>query len=55
MKQKDTYKEVRTLNINGHTVRVHIPDITPAERERRMQDIARLAGEMLFSKEGKEK
>ena len=55
MKQKDTYKEVRTLNINGNVVRVHIPDITTAERERRMQDNARLAGEMLFSKEGNEK
>ena len=55
MKQKDTYKEVRTLNIGQNIVRVHIPDITPTERERRMQDIARLAGEMLYSKEGKEK
>ena len=52
--QKDTYKEVRTLNINGNVVRVHIPDITEAERERRMKDIAKLAGEMLYSKEGKE-
>lgn len=52
--QKDTYKEVRTLNINGNVVRVHIPDITEAERERRMKDIERLAGEMLYSKEGKD-
>lgn len=55
MKRQDTYKEVRTLNIGQNIVRVHIPDITTAERERRMQDIARLAGEMLFSKEGNEK
>lgn len=53
MKQKDTYKEVRTLNINGHTVRVHIPDITTAERDRRMQDIARIAGEMLSTRKEK--
>ena len=52
MKQKDTYKEVRTLNINGNIVRVHIPDITTAERDRRMKDIERLAGEMLYT-EGK--
>lgn len=55
MKQQDTYKKVRTLKVGENIVRVHIPDITNAERERRLKDIGRLAGEMLLSKEGKKK
>ena len=50
MRQQDTYKEVRTLKFGENTVRVHIPDITSAERERRLKDIGRLAGEMLSEK-----
>jgi hypothetical protein len=54
MKQQDTYKEVRTLKFGENIVRVHIPDLTSAERERRLKDIGRLAGEMLIQ-ERKEK
>lgn len=50
MRAKDTYKEVKTIKIGGNVARVHIPDITPEERERRMREIGRLAGEMLASK-----
>lgn len=53
MKQQDTYKEVRTLEFGKNVVRVHIPDITEKERERRLAEIGRLAGEMLLEKEGK--
>ena len=53
MKQQDTYKEVRTLQFGENVVRVHIPDITEKERERRLAEIGRLAGEMLLEKEGK--
>ena len=54
MKQKDTYKEVLTLSINGNIVRVHIPDLTTAERDRRMKEIERLAGEMLYTERAKQ-
>lgn len=54
MKRQDTYKEVRTLKFGENIVRVHIPDLTSAERERRLKDIGRLAGEMLIQ-ERKEK
>ena len=50
MRQKDTYKEVITIKIGGNVARVHIPDLTPEERERRMREIGRLAGELLTSK-----
>ena len=48
MRQQDTYKEVRTLEFGENIVRVHIPDITEKERERRLAEIGRLAGEMLL-------
>ncbi len=54
MRQQDTYKEVRTFEFGENVVRVHIPDITSAERERRLKEIGRLAGEMLME-ERKEK
>lgn len=39
MKTPDTYKEVRTFNYPGWTIRVHIPDLTEEERARRMHHI----------------
>ena len=43
----DTYKEVRVFHYPNMTVRVHIPDLTPEERERRIEQIARSAAALL--------
>lgn len=50
MKQKDTYKEVRTFYYENAVVRVHIPDITPEEHERRMKAISAAAVRLIVSK-----
>jgi hypothetical protein len=50
MKQKDTYKEVRTFTYDNAVVRVHIPDLTPAENERRMKEVTKAAILLLLSK-----
>lgn len=47
MKEKDTYKEIRTFNYPNAVVRVYIPDITEQERARRMKEIERAAAELL--------
>lgn len=44
---KDTYKEVRTFEYPGTTVRVHIPDLTPEERAERMKKIHKEAANLL--------
>ena len=49
MKQ-DTYKEVRTFHYDNAVVRVHIPDLTPEERERRMSEVTKAAVDLLLSK-----
>ena len=36
-KVQDTYKEVKTFTYDNCIVRVHIPDLTEEERERRMK------------------
>lgn len=54
MKQPDTYKEVRTFYHPNATVRVHIPDITPEERERRMAKIMESAAELVLSRRNKD-
>lgn len=38
-KGSDTYKEIRVFEFPGLTARVHIPDLTPEERNRRMKAI----------------
>lgn len=48
MKQKDTYKEVRIIEFPCGVARVHIPDITPEERERRLERIAQSAALLLY-------
>ncbi len=45
----DTYKEVRTIIRNGNIVRVHIPDLTEEERERRRKEIGKAAARLLAS------
>jgi hypothetical protein len=47
MAQQDTYKEVRTFNFPNMVVRVHIPDLTPDERARRMRAIHNQAAQLL--------
>ena len=49
MKQ-DTYKEVRTFHYDNAIVKVHIPDLTPEERERRMKEVTKAAVDLLLSK-----
>ena len=53
MLREDTYKEVRTFRYGENVARVHIPDLTDEERERRMREIARLAGELLAARSEK--
>lgn len=45
----DTYKEVREFHYPDMIVRVHIPDITPEERARRMKQIHNAASDLLKS------
>ena len=47
MKEKDTYKEIRTFRYPNAIVRVHLPDITEQERARRMKELERAATELL--------
>ena len=44
---KDTYKEVRTFEYPGITVRVHIPELTSEERAERMKLIHKEAANLL--------
>lgn len=48
---KDTYKEVRTFHYENAVVRVHIPDLTPGESERRMKEVTKAAMQLLSSKQ----
>ena len=45
---KDTYKEVKVIEFSCGVARVHIPDITPEERERRLKRIAKSAALLLY-------
>lgn len=47
--QADTYKEVKTFSFDNMTVRVHIPDLTEQERNRRMKAIHKAASDLLKS------
>ena len=50
-KKEDTYKEVRTFTYPNAIVRVHLPDLTPDERERRMRKVKKAAEDLLKSVE----
>ena len=50
MKQKDTYSEPKTIEFDGAVVKVYSPILTDAEREHRMQRIAKSAELLLKSK-----
>lgn len=47
MKNQDTYRETKVFTFPNMTARVHIPDITPDERERRMKNIHKAAANLL--------
>lgn len=44
---KDTYKEVKVIEFPGMIARIHIPDITPEEREKRMKAVYNAAANLL--------
>lgn len=50
-KKEDTYKEVRTFTYPNAVVRVHMPDLTPDERNRRMRKVEKAAADLLKSVE----
>ena len=50
-KTEDTYKEVKTFTYPNAIVRVHLPDLTPDERERRMRKVKKAAEDLLKSVE----
>lgn len=47
MAGRDVYKEVRTFRFPNMVVRVHIPDLTEEERERRMKRVHAAAESLL--------
>lgn len=47
---KDTYKEVMVFDYGDTVVRVHIPDLTPDEKNRRMKEVEKAAVQVLLSK-----
>lgn len=47
MKSADTYREVKTITFPGMIARVHIPELTPEERSRRMKSIKKAATDLL--------
>lgn len=51
MKQQDTYKEVRTIQHGDIVARVHIPNLAPSERDRRMKAISQAATKLLLSQD----
>ncbi len=51
MKKADTYKEVRTYHYAHAIVRVHIPDLSPEGRCRRMQKIYKASADLIAADE----
>ena len=47
MKNRDKYKEVRVFKYPDATVRVHIPELTDEEREKRLNALKRSAETLL--------
>lgn len=54
-KCQDTYKEVKTFNYPNAVVRVHIPDITEEERERRMNELKKATARFMKAVEVQKK
>lgn len=53
-KHADTYKEIRTFEYPGIMVRVHIPDLSDAERSRRTKQLYKATEALLkvYQKKG---
>ncbi len=49
MSKSDNYKEIKIFEFEGAVVRVHIPDLTEEEHDRRMKEIGRTAARLLFA------
>ena len=47
--QADTYKEIKTFNYPNMTIRVHIPELSDVERNRRMKQVKKAAESLLKS------
>ncbi len=47
MQSKDAYKEVRTFKFPGLIAKVHFPDLTEEERNKRMTAIQKQAANLL--------
>lgn len=47
--QADTYKEVKTFEYPNMTIRVHIPDLSDVERNRRMKQLSKATEALLKS------
>ena len=52
MARNDTYNVTKTYHFPNAVVRVHFPDISDEEQERRYEEIKRAALALLLSKEG---
>lgn len=44
---KDTYSEIKVISFPNMTARIHRPELTPEERERRMAAIYKAAANLL--------
>lgn len=53
-RQQDTYKEARVYESPGWVIRVHRPELTEAERSKRLEEIKRAAVALVMSKAEKE-
>lgn len=47
MKQKDTYSEPKTIELNGCIAKVYSPILTEEERKKRIERIAKSAERLL--------
>ncbi len=54
-KVQDTYSEVKTFTYPNAVVRVHIPDLTPSERERRMNNLKEATARFMMAVEREKK
>ena len=53
--QAETYQEIKTFEYPNMTIRVHIPDLSDVERNRRMKQLEKATEALLKSKMKKSK
>ena len=53
--QAETYKEIKTFEYPNMTIRVHIPDLSDVERNRRFKQLEKATEALLKSKMKKSK